>query len=161
MHYAPAWRQEFEQSRSGILQCCEGAAVQVEHVGGTAIPGLVSRPIIDIAAEVGPGTDLQAIVEQIEGLNFRRTETPAWCGEAIVLIKPRHGQPTHQLFLVTRGSALVGRMVRVRDRFRSQPSKAVDYEEAKIRFWKACDGDPVQYEVDKRLYFIHIEEQLG
>ena len=32
MHYAPRWRQEFEQSKSVILQSCDGCVVNVATV---------------------------------------------------------------------------------------------------------------------------------
>jgi GrpB-like predicted nucleotidyltransferase (UPF0157 family) len=50
MHYDPRWPQEFEQTRSGILQCCRGDVIEVCHIGSTAVSGLVAQPIIDLVA---------------------------------------------------------------------------------------------------------------
>ncbi|MDG2222325.1 MAG: GrpB family protein, partial [Rubripirellula sp.] len=42
MHYDPRWRQEFEQTRSSILSSTEGWVTGVEHIGSTAISGLIA-----------------------------------------------------------------------------------------------------------------------
>ncbi len=52
MHYDPRWRQEFEQTRSSILHSCAGWVTAVEHIGSTAISGLIARPTIDVIASV-------------------------------------------------------------------------------------------------------------
>ena len=161
MHYAPAWRQEFEQTRSGVFQSCQGDVTTVEHVGSTAIPGLIARPIVDLIACVDDAATLESTSLQIEGLNFRRVDPPTWSGNSILLIKPRHGDASHHLWLTLRDSRLHQRMIAVRDFLRQYPARAVEFEEAKVRRWKAVDGDASEYERDKAVFFAHLEEQLG
>lgn len=161
MHYSPAWRQEFEQTKSGIFQSCQGDVTAVDHVGSTAIPGLIARPIIDLVAVVPNDSLLDFAASQIEGLNFRRIEAPLWCTEAIVLVKPRHGEPTHQVFLTVAGGRTHLRTLAIRDHFRNVPARAVEYESAKVRRWKDAEGAPEDYLRDKSIFFAHLEEQLG
>ncbi len=107
MHYDPRWRQEFLQTRSGVLQSCSGWVTQVEHIGSTAISGLVARPTIDVLAgvhgdaEVDNGMDQAA--DLVEGLNYRRVTPHGWATGSVVLDKPRHGEPTHRIFLMAIG----------------------------------------------------------
>ena len=161
MHYAAAWRQEFEQSKSGILQSCQGDVTDVQHVGSTAIPGLIARPIIDIIALVSAPELLDAATLQIQGLFFQTVDPPSWCRDAIVLSKPRHGESTHLVFLTTPESRTHRRTLAIRDHLRAQPARAVEFESAKVRRWKAGDGDSEQYDRDKAIFFAHLEEQLG
>lgn len=162
MHYAASWPQEFEQTKSGILQSCAGDVVAVEHIGSTAIPGLIARPVIDIVACVRVGEVLDDAAERIEGLYFRRVDAPLWCRrDSIQMQKPRHGEATHQVLLTTLTSRTFQRTLAVRDHLRRVPARAVDFEEAKVRGWKHLEGALDPYERDKAIFFAHLEDQLG
>lgn len=50
--YDPAWPETFESEKSWIRQALMGFDVQIEHFGGTAVPGLDGRPVIDILVGV-------------------------------------------------------------------------------------------------------------
>lgn len=161
MHYDPRWPQEFEQTKSGILQSCQGDVIDVQHIGSTAIAGLIAQPIIDAVAAVADASAIQAATLAIHGLYFRQLPTPAWAGDSVLLAKPRHGEITHQVMLTPRGSATWRRVLAVRDALRQDPERAIRFEEFKVRLWKEGQGEADQYDRDKSLFFSHLEEQLG
>lgn len=161
MHYDPRWRQEFEQTKSGVLQSCQGDVVDVQHIGSTAISGLIAQPIIDAIAAVAEHATLEQAAQAIEGLYFRRLQRPAWSGDSIWLAKPRHGDITHRVTLTRLDSTLWQRVLAVRDTLRRNPEKAIAFEETKVKLWKAGEGEVDQYERDKSLFFAHLEEQIG
>ncbi len=161
MHHSAAWRQEFQQIRSSVLFSCQGLVVGVEHIGSTALPGVIARPVIDLVAWVPAGAELAEVAELIVGLNFREAEAAAWCSQdGLLLAKPRHGEPTHQVWLTHLDSLTMRRTLRLREHLRQNMERAIAFEEAKVRCWKASDGDPAAYERDKALLFSHLEEQL-
>ena len=52
-----------------------GLAVEVVHVGSTSVPGLVAKPILDIAASVADACPIDEIVKRLAGfrpLRLRR-----------------------------------------------------------------------------------------
>lgn len=161
MHYDPRWPQEFEQTKSGILQSCLGDVIEVQHVGGTAIPGLIAQPIIDAVAAVAEQATIESAASLIEGLYFRTIPTPHWAGGSVWLAKPRHGPMTHQIILTRHDSPLWRRVLAIRDGFLQDPERAVRFEETKVRLWKSGEGETEQYLRDKSLFFSHLEEQLG
>ena len=165
MHYDPRWRQEFQQTKSSILQSCDGWVTAVEHVGSTAISGLIARPTIDVLAGVENEAALTMASQLIEGLNFRIHDSPAWSTETIVLGKPRHlsnaqPDPTHCVWLVIYGSDSWLRMIRMRDWLREQKETAIRFEEAKVARWRSGEGELSAYESDKALFFAHLEDQM-
>ncbi len=160
MHYDPRWRQEFQQTRSSVLQSCEGWVTEVEHIGSTAIPGLIARPIIDCIAGVDTDQAMEPSALSIEGLNFRRCEPQGWTAGCILLTKPRHGDLTHVVLLARRDSPVWKRAVGIRDYMAKHPEYAVRFEEAKVRCWRNGEGDPRQYELDKSLFFSHLTDQI-
>jgi len=46
--YDPSWPGLFQSLRNRIAGALGGIALVVEHVGSTDVPGLASKPIIDI-----------------------------------------------------------------------------------------------------------------
>ncbi len=161
MHYDPRWPQEFEQTKSGVLQSCQGDVIDVQHIGSTAIAGLIAQPIIDLVAAAANPMALASATVAIQGLYFRQLPSPAWAGESLLFAKPRHGEATHQLLLTLRDSPAWRRVLAVRDALRQDRDRAFRFEEFKVRHWQAGEGEADQYERDKALFFSHLEEQLG
>ncbi|NND99259.1 MAG: GrpB family protein [Pirellulaceae bacterium] len=168
MHYDPRWKQEFEQTRSSILQSCGGWVTCVEHIGSTAISGLIARPTIDILAAVAPTSStnerehaLTEAANLIEGLNFRRHPVAAWAIDSILLDKPRHGAATHRIYLTATQSPAWRQALAIRDHLRRDPELAIRFEETKVARWRSSEGDPEKYEKDKSVFFTHLLDQLG
>lgn len=165
MHYDPRWRQEYKQTRSSLLYACEGWLSAVEHVGSTAIPGMIAQPTVDVLAGVKHEDELQEAAIRIEGLNFVSGSTDLEFAPPILLTKPRHlleGQqePTHRVYLTIEGSPLWLSMITLRDYLRRLPEAALHYEEVKMLHWKRSQGDREQYEVAKSSYLTHLIDQV-
>ena len=166
MHYDPRWRQEFLQTRSSILQSCQGWVVAVEHIGSTAIAGLVARPTIDVMVGVTSEQALSPAADLIEGLNYAPVQQLSWAPDAMVLHKPRRPtaespHPTHRVLLMMLDCQAWRRAVRVRDWLRSHPEDAVRFEEAKVARWRSGEGDLERYLADKAIFFAHLEDQIA
>ena len=48
--YSPRWPILYEEEKIKILGVIGHKVVEIEHIGSTAVPGLVAKPIIDIMA---------------------------------------------------------------------------------------------------------------
>ncbi|MEM6690058.1 MAG: GrpB family protein [Planctomycetota bacterium] len=169
MHYDARWRQEFEQTRSSLFFCGDGWMNRIDHVGSTAISGLIARPTIDVIACVSDDEGMQHAESLIEGLNFRSVEAPPWADGTKVLIKPRAAhaedpEATHRIFLVTdtheAPSPLRNRMIRVRDYLRDDPERSIDFEEFKVQAWKQTDGNLDAYLERKAGWFDRLEDEI-
>ncbi|WP_164104279.1 GrpB family protein [Candidatus Laterigemmans baculatus] len=160
MHYDPRWRQEFEQTRSNILHSCEGWVTDVAHIGSTAISGLVARPIVDVVASVENLAAVDEAIQRLRGLNFSVARDPAWADEVKLLAKPRHGEPTHHVYLASADSAFRRRVLTLRDWLRSNAEEAVRFEEGKVELWKRSEGDPARYAQAKADLFASLEAKI-
>ena len=149
MHHDARWRQEFEQTRSGILQCCAGRIVAVEHIGSTSVGGIIAQPIIDAVAVVADPVDFNDAILLAQGLNFRCAALPPWAENSRrsqqMLLKPRHGEATHRLYFVTQGSPIQQRATDFRDYLRTRPEVAIEFETAKVDAWRRVEGEPAAY----------------
>lgn len=166
MHYDARWRQEFEQTRSSILHSCVGWVTAVEHIGSTAISGLIARPTIDVVAAAEDDPSMEQAASLIEGLNYSREPPPSWAPHTISLVKPRHrmvGQtePTHCVLLTVRAALAWKRVIGVRDWLRSNGETAIRFEEAKVARWRSDEGDLRSYQAAKAVFFSHLEDQIA
>ncbi len=63
--YDPGWPSRFEAERAALVAAVPGLFSSVEHIGSTAVPGLVSKPTIDI---LGVAPDLEAVLRSRDRL---------------------------------------------------------------------------------------------
>lgn len=52
------------------MEAIGGAALAVEHIGSTAVPGLAAKPIVDIVLAVTDIGDEARFVPQLEGAGY-------------------------------------------------------------------------------------------
>jgi GrpB-like predicted nucleotidyltransferase (UPF0157 family) len=75
----PAWPQWFDGLAGRIRAALGPRAIQLEHVGSTAVPGLPAKPVIDIDLTVADPGDEAAYVPALEAAGFRlRVREPWW-----------------------------------------------------------------------------------
>ena len=59
----------------------DGSLVRINHIGSTAVPGLLSKPIIDILMEVSRDIDVKDMTERLKEMGWIRmssADTPAF-----------------------------------------------------------------------------------
>lgn len=64
--YDAQWPARFEQERLRIRETLGKHCGQVWHMGSTAVPGLMAKPVIDIAMDYADANQLWHIVEGME-----------------------------------------------------------------------------------------------
>ncbi|WP_155590453.1 GrpB family protein [Lysinibacillus cavernae] len=68
--YTVEWAQEFHALGSKLRESLGDIALRIDHIGSTAVPGLASKPIIDIQISVETLTSLEAFKIPLESLGF-------------------------------------------------------------------------------------------
>ena len=76
--YDQSWPEQFERIASRLHQAFGPAALSIDHIGSTAVPGLAAKPIIDVQVTVrefaGAPESLQAA--GLEMSDFTRDHLP-------------------------------------------------------------------------------------
>lgn len=130
--YDSAWPRGFEAERQQ-LECVllPWLAGPIEHIGSTAIPGMLAKPVIDIMAAVhslAASSDAKSAVAEIGYVYFPyRSEHMHW------FCKPSPEHRTHHLHLVPFQSALWKDRLVFRDYLRKVPEAAAAYRRLKVR----------------------------
>ncbi|BDR60303.1 GrpB family protein [Lactobacillus xylocopicola] len=68
--YDPSWPELFQLEREKITEAMDEKALQIEHVGSTAIPHLCAKPIIDMLLLVPDPSKESTYVPQLEKVGY-------------------------------------------------------------------------------------------
>jgi GrpB-like predicted nucleotidyltransferase (UPF0157 family) len=141
VEHDPAWASRFADERARLLTAFGPLPAAIEHVGSTAVPGLVAKPILDLLVGRPPG-DVAPYVEALQRAGY------VWRGEAGIPGRHyfRRGDPrTHHLHLVERGGAIWRDHLAFRDRLRADAALAAAYGALKQRLARLHADDRAAY----------------
>lgn len=68
--YDPQWPQRFAVERERIQRALGPAALSVEHIGSTSVPGLAAKPIIDVLLTVARVDDEASYLPAMEAAGY-------------------------------------------------------------------------------------------
>jgi GrpB-like predicted nucleotidyltransferase (UPF0157 family) len=126
--YDPAWPERYTVLARGIRRALGDAVVLVEHVGSTAVPGLVAKPIIDIVLAVADSADEAAYVAALEAEGYAlRIREVDWYEHRVL----KSGDGDVNLHVFSTGCPEIGRMLVLRDRLRAEPAERDHYATVK------------------------------
>jgi GrpB-like predicted nucleotidyltransferase (UPF0157 family) len=142
--YDPAWPKLFEVERdelSGVLT--PWLAGPIEHIGSTAVPGLIAKPVIDIMAGVRDLPSSMPACAAVAPLAYAyfpyRADVMHW------FCKPSPAHRTHHLHLVPVGSAIWTDRLAFRDYLRSSREAGAEYAALKTRL-------AARFQLDREAY---------
>lgn len=146
------WANAFTEERARIRTAWPGE-ITVEHIGSTSVPGLASKPTIDLLA-VLPDDELADSPPVFEGLGY--LYVPASFPD-----DPRHlffhrlrgGKRSHHVHVVASSSALPARYLLFRDYLRANPAAAARYAAFKVDLATRYPTDRDRY-VDAKPPFV-------
>jgi GrpB-like predicted nucleotidyltransferase (UPF0157 family)/photosystem II stability/assembly factor-like uncharacterized protein len=126
--YDPAWARRYAREAGRIGAALGARALRLEHVGSTSVPGLAAKPIIDVLLVVADSADEPAYVPPLEAAGYvLRIREPDWFEHRLL----RPPDDSVNLHVFTAGCEEIERMLRFRDRLRSDASDRALYERAK------------------------------
>jgi GrpB-like predicted nucleotidyltransferase (UPF0157 family) len=142
--YDPAWPTRFDAERAALTTAIGDWVVGgIHHVGSTSVPGLESKPIIDILVGVRDLEQSRSCFDRLSCLGylyapFRATEMHWFC-------KPSPSRRTHHLHLVPADSSRFREELAFRDYLRSHRGVARDYGALKRALAKEFRHDREAY----------------
>lgn len=128
--YDPSWPAMAARLKAHLLSLLQDFEAQVEHIGSTSVPGMRSKPIIDLLIGVSSEGDLSTAA--------RRLANAGWTdlGEAGVpgrrYLRQRTEQPANAHIVVRNGEHWTTNIA-LRDFLRMHPNEATAYAREKER----------------------------
>jgi GrpB-like predicted nucleotidyltransferase (UPF0157 family) len=144
--YSESWAASFADWRGRLVAALGDAAVRIEHVGSTAVPGLPAKPIVDVQVGVRDVEDEASYVPAIEelgaSLRFREPEHRYF--------RPSGERPrTVQIHVCTGGGEWEREHLLFRDFLRADPNARAAYAELKRGLAERYRDDRLAYNEGK------------
>jgi GrpB-like predicted nucleotidyltransferase (UPF0157 family) len=153
------WSAQFDAERTRLLDLFPSHCLTIEHIGSTAVPGLASKPIIDLMAGLNSGQTADEMLEPLCANEYcTSAEFNATLPDRRWLMRHAFGRRTHHLHLVIFGGPLWVRWLRFRDLLRADEAVAKRYEKLKTEHAKQYRSDREGYTTAKKAF---IDETLG
>jgi GrpB-like predicted nucleotidyltransferase (UPF0157 family) len=130
--YSPEWPRT-AVTHAQRLQVLGPNLVAVHHIGSTAVPGLIAKPIIDLMPVVTSLTRLDEQCQRIEALGYRWHGEFGISGRRYCTLTDEAGVRAVQLHFFKTDSPHLERHIAFRDYLRAHPDEANAYAAEKRR----------------------------
>lgn len=157
--YDPEWPRIFQRLRDYVWTAVRDVAVDIEHVGSTAVPGLMAKPVIDACVVVASSGDVRACIDRLASIGYVHRGTLG-VPDREAFRRPE-GLPRHHLYLSTRESLSLKNHLGFRDYLRSHPEAAREYGELKASLARRFPADIDSYIVGKTDFILRILGEIG
>lgn len=156
--YREEWTEEFVREAATIQRALGDVALRIDHVGSTAVPGLSSKPIIDIQVAVEDVQDLDAFVHALAGLGYLFAPDPD-SPDLHFFGKPVERPRRFHVHVCEADSEEEARHLAVRDYLRSHEEEAARYAHLKRELAARRPHDRLAYLEGKEPYVNDLERR--
>ena len=147
--YQPAWAELFRQEAERLSAALRGQVVRIEHVGSTAIPGLDSKPILDIVVAVRDMTDAAAFEDALSPLGYIHKAENDRPGRLYFVKRLPDDRSTHHLNITELGTECWFTHVAFRDHLREHAESRAEYRKLKQDLARRYQHDRAAYQEGK------------
>jgi GrpB-like predicted nucleotidyltransferase (UPF0157 family) len=153
--YDPAWPGRFRSWRDRLAGALGPAALRIDHVGSTAIPGLPAKPVIDVQVSVADVEDEDAYVAAVEavGVPLRMREA----GHRYFRPETREVQ----VHVCAAGGPWERDHLLFRDFLRARPDMRDDYAALKLALAERFGDDRLAYNDAKTAFILDVVARAG
>ncbi|WP_291199786.1 GrpB family protein [Hyphomonas sp.] len=149
----PAWARAFAAEAAAIKAALGGLTMTLHHIGSTAVPGILAKPVIDLLGEVEVMAALDAAAGKLVALGYEALGANGISGRRYFRKLGPDGERTHHLHVFTRGSPQLVRHLAFRDYLRAMPDVARAYSELKAQLTRDPDAPRDAY-IDGKAPFV-------
>jgi GrpB-like predicted nucleotidyltransferase (UPF0157 family) len=158
--HSPEWAERARIESERLQRAIGNALVAVHHIGSTAIPGIVAKPIVDLIPEVTSLEALDAAKERVVALGYEWWVEYGIAGRRFcTLTDPATSKRAVQLHCFATGSPQITRHLAFRDYMRRHPDRARAYEAEKRRARDLHPTDSHAYTEAKSAWIAAVEAE--
>lgn len=150
--YDPSWQSKFEEEKQHLMVIAgEWHFGSIEHVGSTAVAGMVAKPVIDVMFGVKSLNGSKPAIDALVNAGYKywpyETEVMHW------FCKPSDAFRTHHLHLIPYQGPLWQERIKFRELLRSNSKVANEYANLKRELAAKFRNDREAY-TEKKWPFI-------
>jgi GrpB-like predicted nucleotidyltransferase (UPF0157 family) len=129
--YDERWAQDFKDIASEIRDALGELALDIQHVGSTAVPGLSAKPIIDIDVVIRDHAAFNAVVSALEAIGYHHEGDLGIAGREAFGYEGKSHLQKHHLYVCPQDSTELKRHIAFRDYLRAHPGAVKEYSRIK------------------------------
>jgi len=150
VHVDGTWSDRFASERAMLLSALGAGALDIQHIGSTAVPGMLAKPILDIGVAIRSFEAGVPLVPLVVGCGYEyRGEHGIPRRHYFVKGEPRR---THHLHMLEAESDDWTRHLAFRDALRGSPALAAEYSQLKRSIVAQVGGDRERYQALKESF---------
>lgn len=130
--YDASWPSLFQQEAQTLHDVWGADVYAIHHIGSTAIPGMIAKPVIDILAEVRSLEGIDAKDPAMQALGYEARGAYGIEGRRYFSKTAAASGVGFHVHAYERGSAHIERHLRFRDYLITQPQLAAEYAALKL-----------------------------
>ena len=154
--YNPGWPQTYERWQQRASAALGRAAIRIEHVGSTSVPGLAAKPIVDVQVSVADLGGEPRYVPPLEAIGLVLRSRDALHR----YFRPPAGQPREvHVHVCAAGGQWERDHLLFRDYLRANPAACLRYADAKRASSRRWNDDGWAYTEAKTGVILDILEQ--
>jgi GrpB-like predicted nucleotidyltransferase (UPF0157 family) len=146
----PEWAARFGAEAAHVRAALgPDLPLALEHVGSTAVPGLVAKPVLDMLGGYPPGAPVGSYVAALRGAGYEHRGEQGIPGREFF----RRGDPrAYHLHLAERGGSFWREHLAFRDALRGDPGLREAYAALKLELARRFPGDREAYTEGKTAF---------
>lgn len=147
------WKKMFEEEKNNLNKIFDDNSFKIEHVGSTAVKGLLAKPIVDIAIGLDSFEDIKIYENKLKEKytfkeNFKKNE--------ILLIKENKTETFFLIHILLVNDKRYQDMIRFRNILNNNKEILKEYEDLKITLSKKYANDRKMYTQSKNEFITNI-----
>jgi len=151
--YTPLWAEHYRVESDRIRSALREFALDVQHVGSTAVPGLKAKPILDIAVAIPAHAVVPKCATSLASLGY---EYAYWVDLENDFTFEKGVERTHHVHLVELDSRQWTDYLRFRDTLRRNVELLRDYERVKVELGARFCRDRASYTREKAEFICRV-----
>ncbi|MFC1615067.1 GrpB family protein [Patescibacteria group bacterium] len=160
-----SWSSLFAREKESILKLLGNQrALSIEHVGSTAIPGMQSKPIIDINVAVNSLVDIADFIEKLPQLGYQyiphRSYPNTGYKNRAFFVKGEENNRTHHLKLLEQKSEAWINPILFRDYLIKNKQAQDDYKKLKQQLADQYPDSRREYTKGKSAYIEYVLQKI-
>lgn len=146
--YQVEWQQSAVEVIDKLKTLLGSAAIEIQHVGSTAIRDIHAKPIVDLVIGTSAPEDIRDSIPLLErnGILFRGSDVP----EQLLFVLGEGDYRIHHIHVVLWKGSAWNNYINFRDYLNANPEKASAYDALKLQLAEQFANDRGSYTQGKR-----------
>ena len=160
VEHEPVWFTLFAAEEAVIRKCLGEVALDVQHVGSTAVLGLAAKPILDVAIAVATPGDVRLAAERLRGAGYLDRGSAGREGGHLLVREVSSDIRAAHIHIVEATDPQWSDYLRFRERLRSDGQVRSRYAQLKAQLAAAHSTDRRSYTAGKNAFIRQILADL-